>query len=94
MVAAQLTGGAAVSCGSWNGSRKFDFLATNSKGFRFPHGSRTNFDGVGVFPLSLNRAKLFLPFPVIRQRKKRITVGKKKKLITEDKKRKLKGKRS
>ncbi|KAL8536296.1 hypothetical protein ACS0TY_011786 [Phlomoides rotata] len=69
MVAAQLTGGAAVSCGSWNGSRKFDFLATNSKGFRFPHGSRTNFDGGGVFPLSLNRAKLLLPFPVIRQRK-------------------------
>ncbi|KAH6787904.1 MATE efflux family protein [Perilla frutescens var. hirtella] len=71
MEAAQLAGGAAVSCGLSSGSRKLNFLAPNSKGFRCLLGRRINFDGgrVGARSLCLDRAKLLLPCPIIRQRK-------------------------
>lgn len=70
-MAAKFTVSAAVPCGLWDGSRNIDFPATNLKGFRCSRGSRKNFDGGGggVRPLSLSRAKLLVPFPVIRQRK-------------------------
>ncbi|KAI3446335.1 hypothetical protein Pfo_003000 [Paulownia fortunei] len=71
MVAAQLSGGAAVSCGLSSRSSKWAFSSTNSKGFRCFLGMRRNIDGgrAGVCSLSLDRAKGFLPYPVIRQRK-------------------------
>nr|QBM79469.1 MATE39 [Rehmannia glutinosa] len=69
MVAAQLSGGAAVSCG-WP-SRRIKW-AISSKGSRCFLGRRINLDGGrgGVCCLSSNRETGFLPYPVIRQRKK------------------------
>lgn len=64
MTAAQL---AAVSCGLSSGTSKLNFLAPNSKGFRCLLGRWRSFDGARS--LSLDRAKLLLPCPIICQRK-------------------------
>lgn len=71
MVAAQLSGGAAVSCGLSSRSSILEFSSRNSTGFRCFLGSRRNIvgDRVGVCSLSLDRARGFLPCPVVLQRK-------------------------
>ncbi|XP_057769133.1 protein DETOXIFICATION 45, chloroplastic [Salvia miltiorrhiza] len=67
MAAAQLAGGTAVSCES----NRLCSLAPNYKGFRCLLGKRRSFDGgrAAALPLCLDRAKLLLPCPIIRQRK-------------------------
>lgn len=71
MAAAQLAGGAAVSCGLSNASTKWDFPATNCIGCRCFLGRRRGFDGgrAGARSLYLDRTKLLLPCPIIRRRK-------------------------
>ncbi|EYU38023.1 hypothetical protein MIMGU_mgv1a003929mg [Erythranthe guttata] len=71
-MAAQLSGGASISCGglSISSSRttKWALPSNNFKGFNSFLGRRINIDDGGACSLSVNRAKGFLPYPVIRQR--------------------------
>lgn len=71
MAAAQLAGSAALSGGLSSESSKLYFLAPNSKGFRCLPGKRRSFDGgrAAALSLSLGRAKLSLPCPIMRRRK-------------------------
>lgn len=71
MAAAQLAGGAAVSCGLSNASGKWDIPATNCNECRCFLGRRRGFDGgrAGARSLYLDRTKLLLPCPIIRRRK-------------------------
>ncbi|KAK4437564.1 protein DETOXIFICATION 45, chloroplastic [Sesamum alatum] len=75
MVAAQLTGGAAFSCGISSRSSKWEFSSRNSSGFPCFLPSRRHIAAhrVGVCSLSLDRAKGFLPCPVIRQSKQKFS---------------------
>ncbi|PIN25748.1 putative membrane protein, predicted efflux pump [Handroanthus impetiginosus] len=71
MVASQLGGGAAVSCGLSNKRIKWVLSSRNSAGLQCFLGRRSYIvsSRSGVCSLSSDRAKGFLPYPVIRPRK-------------------------